>query len=141
MGRKNKERFLGQSQPQPAMNVVANGGVNDAVNFATEDFYKAARILARCTNEFAAPYETLKPGLQSFVTQQFFRMNAAGQILDALGYQGVTEVLAVSYAPAVTYINQTMAMWNKVITDEGEVEKIWKALEAEESAQGIQKMQ
>lgn len=134
---RNKQKFMGQ-QPAPQapqqMAVMANGGVNDAVNFAAEDFYKAAQILARCTDNYTKPYGQLPPGVASFVNQQFFRMNAAGQMLDALGYQGITEVLAALHKSAITYINVTMSGWNKVIGDEGEVKKIWDALAAEEQA-------
>ena len=131
---KNK-RFAGQAAPQPVvpqMQVMANGGINDAVNFAAEDFYKAAAVLKYCTKEYTVAYVDLPPGVQSFVSQQFYRMNAAGQTLDSLGYQGVTEVLAAIYKPAVDYIQVTMNAWNKVITEEGEVQKIWDAIAADE---------
>lgn len=129
-------KFIGQQppapQPVPQMSVMANGSVNDAVNFATEDFYKAAMVLKKCTADHATPYPDLPPGVQSFVGQQFFRMNAAGQMLDALGYQGVTEVLAAIFKPAVDYIQVTMAGWNKVITEEGEVQKLWDSIAVDE---------
>lgn len=133
--RNKNKRFAGQAapaQPVPQMQVMANGGVNDAVNFAVEDWYKAAMVLKHCTAEYSKPYPTLPPGVQSFVSQQFFRMNAAGQMLDALGYQGVTEVMAQVLKPAVDYINATMLGWNKVIVEEGEVQKIWDGIAVEE---------
>ena len=138
---KNKERFAGQHQNAPQMQVMSNGGVNDAVNFAVQDFYKAELVLRRCTDDLQTPYDDLPPGVRSFVGQQFFRMNAAGQMLDALGYQGVTEVLAVVYRPAVTYIEVTMAGWNEVIAKEGEVQKIWETIAEEEKKAGIGSMQ
>lgn len=131
----NKEQIQAAVNPMPQFQVLQNGSVNQAVNFAVEDFYKAALVLKRATNNFETPHVNLPPGVQSFVQQQFFRMNAAGLLLDALGYQGVTQVLAVMHPAAVGYIEATMAAWNKVINEEGEVEKIWKALEAEEKAQ------
>ena len=130
-----KPRFNGQTppmQPVPQMQVMANGGVNDAVNFATEDFYKAAAVLKYCSKEFTVPYNQLPPGVASFAGQQIFRLNAAGQMLDALGYQGVTEVLAAIFKPAVDYTQATMAIWNKVIAEEGEVQKIWDKIAEEE---------
>lgn len=136
MRSKNKApKFTGQPtpmQPVPQMQVMANGGVNDAVNFATEDFYKAAAVLKYCSKEYTVPYDQLPPGVASFAGQQIFRLNAAGQMLDALGFQGVTEVLAAIFKPTVDYIQATMALWNKVITDEGEVKKIWDAIAEEE---------
>lgn len=132
---KMRKRFAGQPAPQPVvpqMQVMSNGGVNDAVNFAAEDFYKAAAVLKHCTKEYTVPFTDLPPGVQSFSSQQFYRMNAAGQTLDSLGYQGVTEVLAAIFKPAVDYIQATMAGWNKVITEEGEVQKIWNGIAVEE---------
>lgn len=119
----------------PGMQVIRNGSINDAVNFAVEDFYKAALTLKRATNNFTVADATMKPGMHSFITQQFFRMNAAGQLLDALGYQGVTEVLTVLHAQHVNYINATMATWNKIIDDEGEVKALYDQIAAEEKAQ------
>ena len=133
--RKRPPHYAGQpapAQPQPAMAMVSNGGVNDAVNFAAEDFYKAVAVLKYCTKEYTVPHAELPPGVQSFASQQFYRMQAAGQMLDALGYQGVTEVLAIVFKPAVDYVQTTMAGWNKVITEEGEVQKIWDSIAVDE---------
>lgn len=140
MTQAKKQRFAGQQQG-PQMQLISNGSVNDAVNFAAQDFYKAEVVLSRCTNAYATPYESLPPGVKSFVNQQFFRMNAAGQMLDALGYQGVTEVLAAVRKSAIDYIQVTMAGWNKTISEEGEVEKIWDELAKEEQAAGVASMQ
>lgn len=123
-----------QSKAQP-MQVLQNGSVNTAVNFAAEDFVKASKVLRSATGNLVTPWVDLKPGVQSFINQQIFRINAAGLVLDALGYQGVTEMLVHLNQDVATYIEQTMAVWNKVITEEGEVEKIYKAIEAEEKAQ------
>lgn len=115
------------------LQVIQNGGVNQAVNFAAEDFVKAAAVLKTATKDYTVAHSDLLPGVQSFVQQQFFRMNSAGQLLDALGYQGVTEVLAYLHRPAIDYIRTTMEAWNKVINDEGEVKKIWDSIGAEEA--------
>lgn len=119
----------------PGMQVMRNGSVNDAVNFAVEDFYKAALTLKKATRDFTVADATMKPGMHSFITQQFFRVNAAGMMLDALGFQAVTEVMTVIHAQHVNYINETMAQWNKVIASEGEVEALYKEIAAEEQAQ------
>lgn len=119
----------------PQFQMMQNGGVNTAVNFAAEEFYKAAIVLRRATNNCQTKYTDLLPGLQSFVSQQFFRMNSAGMVLDALGYQAVTEVLAALHKIETAYINTTMDGWNAIINKEGEVKKIWDALFAEEQAQ------
>lgn len=122
--------------PQQQAQLIANGGVNDAINFAVEDWYKAARILAACTNNYETAWDDLKPGVASFAHQQINRLNGAGQVLDMLGYQGVTEVMAALHKPALDYIKAAMAAWNKVIKAEGEVEKIWDALKEAEENQG-----
>lgn len=123
-----------KNQPKIIDERVNSGGVSEAVNFATEDFYKAATILKRITNNFATKFEDLKPGMQHFVQMQFFRMNSAGQILDVLGYQSVTNILSLQLQPAVKYIEATMVAWNKTITEEGEVEKLWATMGEEEAA-------
>lgn len=120
----------------PQFQVIRNGGLNDAVNFAVEDFYKAALVLKRATRNYSAAWADQPRGMQSFIGQQFFRMNAAGMTLDALGYQGVTEVMAELHKDAVAYINATMAVWNKLIDDEGDVQRMYEEIAAEEKAQG-----
>lgn len=119
----------------PGMQVIRNGSTNDAVNFAVEDFYKAAMTLKRATRNFTIPDDKMPRGMQLFITQQFFRMNAAGMMLDALGFQGVTEVLTVIHAQHVNYINDTMAAWNKIIDAEGDVKTLYNEIAAEEERQ------
>lgn len=128
-------RQAAQQRATGGMQVVQNGGMNQAVNFAAEDFYKASVVLEKATKNFTTIYADLPPGVRSFVAQQFFRMNAAGLVLDSLGFQGVTEILAHLRKGAVDYINTTMEAWNKVINDEGEVKKIYEAIAADEEAQ------
>lgn len=128
------------SNPAPAtarqqMNVIRNGSVNDAVNFAMEDFYKAAVVMKRATDNYQTPHAELPEGMRSFVTQQFFRMNAAGLIFDALGFQAITEVMAELHKEAVNYIQISMAGWNKTIEAEGLVQKMFEQIAAEEAAQ------
>lgn len=125
----------------PAMQLFRNGGINDAVNFATEDFYKAALVLKRATKNFTWAWAVMPRGMQSFVNQQFFRMNAAGLLLDSLGYQGVTEIMAELHKDAVSYINATMAAWNKLIDEEGDVKRMYEDIASEEKARGTASMQ
>lgn len=130
-----------QTGNQMPMQLMANGGVNQAINFAAEDFVKAAVVLKRATNSYQTPFTDLKAGMQSFISQQFFRMNAAGLMCDALGYQGVTEMLAYLHTDATAYIETTMAGWNKVIEDEGEVKALYDKIAEEEKAAGKQSIQ
>lgn len=123
-----------QQRGAQSMQVMQNGGVNQAVNFASEDFAKAALVLKHATNSFATAHGNLPAGMQSFVNQQFFRMNAAGLMLDALGYQAVTEMLAHYNPEAIQYIQVTMQAWNALIEAEGDVKKMYDAIEAEEKA-------
>lgn len=124
-----------QQRATGGMQVVQNGGMNQAVNFAVEDFHKAAVVMKKATKDFTTAMTDLPPGVQSFVQQQFFRMNAAGLVLDSLGFQGVTEVMAFYNKGAVAYINATMEAWNTVINDEGEVKKIYESIAVDEEAE------
>lgn len=124
-----------QQRATGGMQVVQNGGENQAVNFAVEDFHKAAVVMKKATKDFTVAHADLLPGVRSFVQQQFFRINAAGLLLDSLGFQGVTEVMAYYNKGAVDYINATMEVWNKVINDEGEVKKIYESIAADEQAE------
>lgn len=129
--------------PQAAeqMGIMQNGGLNQAVNFAVEDFYKAAVVLRRATKDYTVPFTELPKGMQSFVQQQFFRLNGAGLMLDALGFQSVTEVMAILHSNASNYMQATMAEWNKVIEAEGDVERMFNEIAAEEKAAGVASMQ
>lgn len=115
--------------------VIRNGSVNDAVNFATEDFYKAEVVLKRATKNYTVAFVDLPRSLQLFVQQQFFRVNGAGMMLDALGFQTVTEVLATIYKPMSDYMMVTMEEWNNAIEAGGEVQKMFEEIAAEEEAQ------
>lgn len=120
------------AQAPQGFGVLQNGGLNQAVNFAVEDFYKAAIVLKRATKDYTVKFTDLKRGMQSFVQQQFFRLNGAGLMLDALGFQSVTEVMAILHSEASNYMQETMAEWNKTIEAEGEVEAMFKEIQAEE---------
>lgn len=123
------------------MTMLQNGSLNQAVNFAVEDFYKAQIVLRRATQDYTVKFTDLPKGMQSFVQQQFFRLNGAGLMLDALGFQSVTEVLAITFNAASDYMQETMAEWNKTIEAEGDVERMFTEIEAEERNRGIGKMQ
>lgn len=116
------------------MQVLQNGSINQAVNKAAEEFTKAGVVLKRATDYFKIPHNELPAGMQSFVYQQFFRMNSAGLILDLLGYQAVTEMLAHYNPEAIQYIQVTMQAWNALIEAEGDVKRMYDAIEAEEKA-------
>lgn len=115
--------------------LIHNGGVAQAVNFAVEDFYKAQMVMKRATKGYTVPYDELAKGLRLFVQQQFFRLNGAGMLLDSLGYQSVTEIMVHIHAEASDYMRATMAEWNRVIESEGDVQRMFEEIAAEEDAQ------
>jgi len=112
----------------PPMQLMQNGSVETAVNFAAESFYKAALVIKRATEGHTKAYADLLPGVQSFVTQQIMRINMSSTILDALGYQGVSEVLGALHPDTISFINATMEGWNKLIETEGAVKSIHESI-------------
>lgn len=122
-------------QASNQMQLIKNGSINDAINFATEDFYKATKVLKRATKDYTVPYMELPQGLRFFVHQQFFRLNAAAMMCDALGYQSITNVLVIMHPEMDAYMRTTMAMWNNTIESEGDVAKMFEQIAAEEAAQ------
>lgn len=116
------------------MEIIKNGGIEHSVNFAAVDFTQAVKVLKRLTADYTIPHTDLKPGVQSFANQQIFRINAAGLMLDSLGYNSITEVLVHLNRGVDDYIAATMEQWNKLIDEEGEVKKIFEQIEAEEKA-------
>lgn len=141
MNNEQRKQAMQASNAQPNMRVIQNGGVSEAVNFAVEDFYKAAIVLKRATKNYTVAFADLPRGVQFFAQQQFFRLNGAGLMLDALGYQSVTEVMAIVHNDAAEYMQASMAEWNKVIESEGDVERMFAEIAAEEKAAGTPGMQ